>query len=392
MATSDKPTTAEPGETPGQRVKRLRNELLAAERALHAPEGAGRADVPELFRAARVWHILRTASEPKTTRAVMERAYPNEARIDSAEDAATAVSRRDYARRSAAVALRSLESRGLVRQIQPADAGMASRWVAERVTPDATDAAVLRALDAHAVTAGEVARRAEVTAEAALASLRRLSLLGLANPHSRTGSEVCWRAMVSPFEPSAQLFGVGACSEASAMSPMPVARGTHVAAGVRPARRSRHGCRLDPGSLVRVFAVLPPPQGVPASAEHVAAQVYGAARTADRLHAIHCALRSLCALGLAVGSRTTDKWTRRVRGPSEDDQVVLAALGDDPLAEPEIIAAVWRAATADQAAAVLDALRRLRVFGLAERVPPNKGRPLRWRKGSTPNPAGETST
>jgi hypothetical protein len=60
-------------------------------------------------------------------------------------------------------------------------------------------------------------------------------------------------------------------------------------------------------------------------------------------------------------------------------EVVLAALDDSLRAQHDVIASVWPEATADQATAVVDSLRRLRVFGFAERVSSGHG-PMRWRR------------
>jgi hypothetical protein len=146
-----------------------------------------------------------------------------------------------------------------------------------------------------------------------------------------------------------------------------------------PTASPRFVNRKDAMAHPLVFAALPPPQAQPISAETAAARAYGSHQSAGRLRAVQDALRALHALGIVTGSAHTDQWVQRVRGPSEDDEVVLAALDDSLRAQHDVIASVWPEATADQATAVVDSLRRLRVFGFAERVSSGHG-PMRWRR------------
>lgn len=342
-------------ETPGGKVRRLRAELAAALRDHHAAEGPGRADEPELFRSARVWHLLRSEKRALTPREVMVRVYSNEPPSDNL-------------RRSASSILHDLEQRGLAERAEDK-----ASWFATRTAPTQEDIMVLGALDRRLRTAEEIAAAYGMGAAQTLESLRRLSLLGLAQSRmrGRVGEGVlAWRAETSPFAASATLYGLdekrstGSTETAGATKPPPKVR-------VRPS--------VDLDALPRIFAALPAPQAAPVTAETVTTRVYGPAQVETRLHAVRCALRSLRLLGLVVGSRTTDQWTQRVRAPSEDDELVLAALDATVRPEHDVIASVWPEATADQATAVADSLRRLRVLGLAERVPAGQSA-MRWRR------------
>lgn len=374
-ASSGAPSAAAPEEeAPGLRVKRLRKELNDALRVLHAAEGPGRADEPELFRSARVWHLLR--AEPDIgTKEVARRAYSTEPNPEKA-------------RRAAAFLLRRLEKRDLVRRV-----GVDGQWSAKRATPEAVDVAVLRALDARLRSTEEIAQRAKCDDATTLAALRRLSLLGLVvcrNRGNRKGDCLGWCAEPSPFGPSAVLFGLDAARRGIPEVPGATERATVPAVPKAPkapagGRYAHRG--VDPQVLRRVFCAMPPPMAAPVGAQAIAERVYGTAHTEARVHAVRCALRRLREYGLVVGSRTVDQWTQRVRGPSEDDLLVLAALDERPRTETEVIAEVWPDATAEQASGVMDSLRRLWVLRRAERRRNYHG-PMHWwatHEGSTAN-------
>lgn len=377
-------------ESPGRKVARLRQELRFALRSLHADEGPGRADEPELFRSARIWHYLRKARGGLSARQVAQAIYGSEgARALNAD------------RRSARMLLLALESRGLVER-GPGSTREHCLWLASLTTPLPLDAAVLRALGAKPLCLNEIANQVGNGEMSVLASLRRLTILGVARGHSAIGAPYAWSAENSPFLASAAFFGLpsglprGTATSAPVVAPVvpavaptaPKASAPPMVPATRPRKAAeepvvyvgRKG--LDPHSLPRVFAALPPPQAVPVTALCVAEKVYGADVAQVRRRAVLAALRSLRILGVVVGSQVTDLWTKRVRGPSEDDEVVLAALSAKPVTEDVVIQTVWPTATADQAAAVVDSLHRLYAMGLAYRVRPgNRMFPMsmRWR-------------